>query len=371
MATYQDCLSSGAGLLALCLFPPAPPTANAKHRHRRIYVRFLRLIFLPLLLTLATGSHASAAPERLKIATSALNMYTTPLWVAKDKGLFLKYGLDAETIYIPSGTMALQALLSGDIKVVMAAGSPVVNANLQGAPVRIIAGNVNFYPLAFFSSPEINDPRDLRGKKVAVTRAGSSSYTATMILLRKFGLEEGRDYTILQLGSTQNRLVALTKGLIQGTTLSAPESIMAKNAGMKVLIPVSEMKKLGVIIQHQAIAATDRSLREFRSVMKAFLMAYFAGVREVYRSKEATMQSLGKYTRITDQQVLSASYDETYEAIEKEGALNEEGIQVILNEMGKSDPRALKARASQFFDPSLLQELSKEGFFKTLWSSGK
>jgi NitT/TauT family transport system substrate-binding protein len=267
--------------------------------------------------------------------------------------------------------MALQALLSGDIKVAMAAGSPVVNANLQGAPIRIIAGNANFYPLAFFSAPEIKDPRDLRGKKVAVTRAGSSSHTATVILLRKFGLEEGKDYTILQLGSTQNRLVALTKGLIQGTTLSAPESIMAKNAGMKILIPVSEMKKIGVTIQHQAITAPDRSLRELRSATKAFLMAYLAGVREVYRSKEATMQSLGKYTRISDPQVLSASYDESYEAIEKEGALNEEGIQVILNEIGKTDPRALKARASQFFDPSLLQELTREGFIKSLWQGGK
>jgi hypothetical protein len=114
--------------------------------------------------------------------------------------------------------------------------------------------------------------------------------------------------------------------MIQGTTLSAPESIMAKNAGMKVLIPVNEMKRVGVTIQHQAIAAPDRALRESRSATKAFLMAYLAGVREVYRSKEATMQSLGKYTRISDPQVLSASYDESYEAIEKEGTLNEGGF---------------------------------------------
>ena len=335
---------------------------------RRRHLKRSAVLFLPLLLL---GLEAYASAERLTVATSALNMLTTPLWVAHDRGLFQKYGIEVDTIYIPSGTMAIQALLSGDIKIAMAAGSPVVNANLQGAPVRIIAGTVNFYPLAFFSSPEIHDPRDLRGKKVAVTRAGSSSYTATMILLRKFGLEEGRDYTILQLGSTQNRLVALTKGLIQGTTLSAPESVMARNAGMKVLIPGSEMKKLGVIIQHQAIAASERSLREFRPATKALLMGYLAGVREVYRSKEATMRSLSKYTRITNPQVLAASYDESYDAIEKEGALNEEGIQVILNETGKTDSRALKAKALQFFDPSLLQELTREGFFKTLWASGK
>jgi sulfonate transport system substrate-binding protein len=345
--------------------------ANRKFRRWRGCGRSLWFIFFSLQLILGIGGQPLWAVERLTIATSALNMLTTPLWLAKDKGFFHKYGLDAETIYIPSGTMALQALLSGDIKVAMAAGSPVVNANLQGAPIRIIAGNANFYPLAFFSAPEIRDPHDLRGKKVAVTRAGSSSYTATVILLRKFGLEEGKDYTILQLGSTQNRLVALTKGLIQGTTLSAPESIMAKNAGMKVLIPVLEMKRVGVTIQHQAVAAPDRAMRESRSATKAFLMAYLAGVREVYRSKEATMQSLSKYTRISDPQVLSASYDESYEAIEKEGTLNEEGIQVILNEISKTDSRALKARASQFFDPSLLQELAKEGFIKSLWQGGK
>jgi len=338
---------------------PARQDMIGKLRRRRSYWISVFLVFLPLLLlTLGVGVRLLPAAERLTSAHSALNILTVPLWLAKEKGFFLKHGLEVENIYIPSGTMAVQALLSGDIKVALAAGSSVVNANLQGAPIKIIAGNANFYPLAFFSAP-------------AVTRVGSSSYMATMILLRKFGLEEGKDYTILQLGSTQNRLVALTKGMIQGTTLSAPESIMAKNAGMKVLIPVSDMKKLGVTIQHQALAATDRSLRESRSIIKAFLMAYLEGVREFYRNKEVATQVLGKYTRIADPQVLSASYDESYDVIEKEGALVEEGIQVTLGELGKSDSRALKARASQFLDPTLLQELSGEGFIKALWSVSK
>ena len=328
-------------------------------------------IFVLVVLLLQLFPRAVFGSERVTIAQSALNVLTTPLWLAKEKGFFLKHGLDVEIIYIPSGTMAVQSLLSGDIRTAMVAGSPVVNADLQGAPVKIIAGNTNFYPLSFFSTPEIKDPRDLRGKKIAVTRVGSSSYTATIILLRKFGLEEGKDYTILQLGSTQNRLVALTKSMIQGTTLSAPESILARNAGMKVLISGSDMKKLGVTIQHQAIVATDKSLRESRPSVKAFLMAYLEGVREVYHNKGVTMQVLGKYTHVSDLQVLSASYDESYDAIEKEGAILDEAIQVILNELGKTDPRALKARPNQFFEPSLLQELAKEGFIKSLWSSGR
>lgn len=315
--------------------------------------------------------HPLLAAERFTIALAAQNLLTTPVWLAKEKGFFLKHGLEVESVYIPSGTVAVQALLGGDIKAVLAAGSAVVNANLRGAPIKIIAGNTNYYPNDFFSTPEIGGPLDLRGKRVGLTRVGSGAHLATVVLLRKFGLEEGTDYTFLQLGSTQNRLVALIKGIIQGTTLSAPESIMARNAGMKVLISGSDMKRVGVVIQHMAVVTTDRLLRESRLVMKAFLMGYLNGVREVYRDKEATMRVLGKYTRITDSQVLSASYDESYEAIDREGNLVEEAVQVILKELGKSDPKARSARPGQFFEPSLQQELSTEGFIKTLWSASK
>lgn len=324
---------------------------------------------LLLLLSLSLRVHSLLGAEKLIVVHSALNLFTTPLWLAKERGFFLKHGLDVETIYIPSGTMGMQALLGGESKIAASDGSSAVNARLRGAPVKIILGMVNFYPNPFFCTPDIKSPADLKGKKIAVTRIGSSSYTATVMLLKKLGLEERRDYTILQLGSTQNRLAAITKGLIQGTTLSAPESVIARNAGMKILVPAGEMVRLGVTIQHQGANVMESSLRgEFRARLKSYSMGYLEGVREVYRSKEETMQVLRKYTRITDPQVLSESYDESYQAIAKEGSLVEAGIQVILAELAKTDPRARTASPGDFIDASILNELSKEGFIKALWS---
>jgi NitT/TauT family transport system substrate-binding protein len=331
---------------------------------------FVLSFALFLLISISGPPHSLLAAEKLLVVHSALNMFTAPLWMAKEKGYFLRHGLDIETIYIPSGTMGMQALLGGETKILAADGSSVVNARLRGAPVKIFLGMVNFYPNPFFSSPEIKSPGDLKGKKIAVTRIGSSSYTATVMLLRKLGLEEGRDYTILQLGSTQNRLAALTKGMIQGTTLSAPESVIARNAGMKVLIAGPEMAKLGVTIQHQSADVMESSLHgDFRGVLKSFAKGYLEGVRQVYHSKEDTMEVLKKYTRVSDAQVLSAAYDESYQAIEKEGALIEAGIQVQLAELAKTDPRARSARPSDFIDASIINELSKEGFIKSLWST--
>jgi ABC-type nitrate/sulfonate/bicarbonate transport system substrate-binding protein len=335
--------------------------------HRRQTISSIVLIALTLFLGRTSLLFAA---EPLLVVNSALNMLTVPLWVAKEKGYFHKYGLDVDTIYIPSGTMGMQALLAGETKILAADGSSVVNARLRGAPVKIFIGMVNFYPNPFFSSPDIKSYADLKGKKIAVTRIGSSSYTATVMLMKKLGLEEGRDYTMLQLGSTQNRLAALTKGMIQGTTLSAPESVIARKAGMKVLISGTELAKLGITIQHQCADVMESSLHgDFRPKLKAFAMGYLEGVREVYRSKEYTTTILKKYTRVTDPEVLSASYDEAYQAIDKDGALTEAGIQAQLNDLAKTDPRAKNARPSDFFDASIINELNKDGFVKALWAT--
>lgn len=338
---------------------------GAQNLRRQTIVSIVLIAFMLLL-----GRPArSVAAEPLLVVNSALNMLTAPLWVAKEKGYFHKYGLDVDTIYIPSGTLGMQALLAGETKILAADGSSVVNSRLRGAPVKIFIGMVNFYPNPFFSSPDIKSYADLRGKKIAVTRIGSSSYTATVILLNKLGLQEGRDYTILQLGSTQNRLAALTKGMIQGTTLSAPESVIAKKAGMKMLISGPELAKLGVTIQHQCADVMESSLHnDFRPKLKAFAMGYLEGVHEVYRNKEYAVETLKKYTRVTDPEVLSASYDEAYQAIDKDGALTEAGIQAQLNELAKTDPRAKNARPSDFFDSSIIDELHKDGFIKALWA---
>ena len=139
---------------------------------------------------------------------------------------------------------------------------------------------------------------------------------------------------------------------------------------MKILIPGPEMAKLGVTIQHQSANVMESSLHgDFRATLKQYAKGYLEGVRQVYRSKEETMDVLKKYTRITDPQVLSASYEESYQAIEKEGTVVEAGVQVLLAELAKTEPRARSAKPGDFLDPSIINELTKEGFFKALWST--
>src|SRR5215467_6973656 len=146
----------------------------------------MRITLIALTILFCRTPSLSAA-EGLLVVNSGLNMQMAPLWVAKEKGYFHKYGLDIDTIYIPSGTMAMQALLAGETKILVADGSSVVNARLRGAPVKFFIGMVNFYPNPFFSTLDMKYYADLKVKIIPVNRIGSSSYTATVMLMKKLG----------------------------------------------------------------------------------------------------------------------------------------------------------------------------------------
>src|ERR1051325_6656201 len=110
-----------------------------RSNHQKNFMNRLPRTCIVILLLILNISCARPlwALEKLLIVHSALNMFTAPLWMAKDHGFFAKHGLEVETIYIPSGTLGMQSLLGGETKILAADGSSVVNARLRGAPVKI------------------------------------------------------------------------------------------------------------------------------------------------------------------------------------------------------------------------------------------
>ena len=93
------------------------------------------------------GQAAEAtAPQSLKkivIAYSGISPSQAPAWVAQEAGIFRKYGLDAQLIFVESGSRTVQTLISGDVVAAQVAGPSVIQSNLQGSGVVMIAGILN------------------------------------------------------------------------------------------------------------------------------------------------------------------------------------------------------------------------------------
>ena len=201
----------------------------------------VRTLAIIAMLTLALAGTSPAHAQRIRAASGGLSIIHSLLWVTYEQKLLKKYGLDLEYIAIENGTVGMQALLANEAQFLFSTSSLAVSANLRGADVTVVAGGLNFIPDKLIVRPEINKPEDLIGKRLAISRFGSSSETSAKLTLEKVGVKP-ESVSLIQLGGVSTRQVALIAGQIQATVLSDPQATAATQGGMKLWVDLSESK---------------------------------------------------------------------------------------------------------------------------------
>src|SRR5882724_7330343 len=187
------------------------------------------VIFAFIILTDATTTNAQEL-KKIKVGYPAIAYNQIHIWVAKDAGLFRKYGLDAEIVFFRGGQMATQALVAGDPPIVNI--GTVVQAGLQGYDVVLIASSENAYNYSVVARGGINKIEELKGKRLGVSGFGSASHNAALILFKKFNLEPNKDVSLVVAGPTSDRLSAVEGGRIDATLLTPSELPRARKQGL-------------------------------------------------------------------------------------------------------------------------------------------
>ena len=175
----------------------------------------------------------------MRAASGGLSIIHSLLWVTYEQKLLKKYGFDLEYIAIENGTVGMQALLANEAQFLFSTSSLAVNANLRGSDVAVVAGGLNFIPDKLIVRPEIAKPEDLAGKRLAISRFGSSSETSAKLTLEKVGVKP-ESVSLIQLGGVSTRQAALMAGQVQATVLSDPQATAATTAGMKLWVDLSD-----------------------------------------------------------------------------------------------------------------------------------
>src|SRR5581483_7201894 len=178
---------------------------------------------------------------KMTVAYSEITFINLPLWTAKADGIFEKHGLDVDLQNIDSST-SIAALVSGQVQAAAAGGSEALSAAVEGADLQTVACLGGQYPYVLMAPASIQTPDDLRGKKVGVSRAGSSSDIATRVVLKRLGLDPDNDVTIIAVGSLANRTAALLSGSIDAGLDSPPGSLKEEAQGLHVLVHIASLK---------------------------------------------------------------------------------------------------------------------------------
>ena len=307
-----------------------------------------------------------SAADKLIGFHSARTMSQSMPWIAEEAGLFRKYELDFQLVYISSSPMVTAALLSGDGEVAINGGEGIIRAFIQGATDLVFVGSAkNTLTHSILAKPDIKKPEDLKGKKLGVSRLGSNSHYFVIQALRKYGMEP-TEVNFIQTGGQVENLMALFNGAVDAATMTGP------SGGTKAIAQGFRYVVYGPDLQIPFAAATlvtRRSLIAKRGpVVEKFVRIMAEAIKIMFADKELTYKVLGKQLRISDRKVLDAAYDEEIKVMEPRLEFKTEAFQAILDETAKVDPRAKKIKPQDLIDRRYVDGLEKSGFFDKLWA---
>ena len=316
---------------------------------------------------IAAETPATQPLKKIAIAYSGISASQSPAWVAYEQGLFKKYGLDVQLIFIEAGSRTVQTLVSGDVVAAQVAGTSVMQSNLQGSGVVMIGGFLNTMDYKFIVAPDITRPDQLKGKTVAVSRVGSSSDFATRYALEKYGLIPDKDVMILQIGSQPARFSAMETGQIHGVMIAIPLTVKAKKMGLNTL---ADLQMLGLEYQHTGLAVTRSLIKTEPDLVRNILKGFVEAIHYMKRNRKESTAILAKYLKTDDADALEEAYESVIQALIPEKPYPTlKGIDTILREMGVKDPNARSAKPEHFVDLTFIKELDSSGFIDRLYKS--
>jgi NitT/TauT family transport system substrate-binding protein len=324
--------------------------------------KLLALFFLASLFTPSPLAAQTQPPVIVGVAGMSASLIHP--FVARDAGQFQKYGVDARLVLFEGGSLLAQAAMAGETKFSVTSGPVTIASRSAGADTIVIAGYINTLPYNLVTAKSITSVEQLKGKKIAISRFGSNTDTAVRLLLEKVGLNPAKDVTLIQMGAQPSRFQALVAGSIEATIIAPPFDITAKKQGFNVLVNLAD---LSIAYPQQVVETTDRFIKENPQAVKNFLKGFIAGIHYGLTNKEGTKKIMAKYLRITDPEIMEATYASYAQTTDRRAWPNMQGFRYAVDELARRVPAAKDKKAEDFINMRFLNELEKEGFFKELY----
>jgi ABC-type nitrate/sulfonate/bicarbonate transport system substrate-binding protein len=311
----------------------------------------------------AAALAADARMPKMRFTQSGNTSSSWPLYVAEQKKMFEKNGIQVEVIIIRGATNVVRAVLSETIPIGRINPDYVIGAAEKGAKVKIVAANMEKIPYDIYARPEIKTGADLKGKTLGVsTLTGGTTLMVHEVLEKAYKLKE-TDYKLLVVGTSPERYAALKGGSVQASFMGPPFTFRAAKEGFRKLANFHEY--LGPILfttdfAHTTYLKSNRQevVRYLKSMIEATRWLYDPKNREeaisihmrVLKSTRESAEDDYKYL-VQDFQpfprdglVSKVSFDKTMDLRAKEGTYQ-----------GKKIPPA-----SDFVDNSYIEEALKQ-----------
>lgn len=317
------------------------------------------------LMSLFTGPVCAQSPKPLLLGLAGISGGVDALYVTKKIGAFRRNGLDVDFLLLQGGSQALQVLLSNEIKLISGGGGPAAQrARFKGAANVIVATYTPTMPYSLFAQRKIQDAKQLKGAKIAISRYGSSSDFSARYMISRLGLDAAKDVTIMQIGNQRERMGALIGGTMDGAVIDSPNTLIARQQGF---VELADSSKLGLTYPHNNIATTERFIREEPQTIFSFLRAFVEGLAFYRMHKTETVQMIKEFLRLSDTAVAEEAYDYYARITPAKPYPTVEGVRTVIEEIAATEPAIRSAKLEQFVDASFMTKLDQSGYIDAFY----
>ena len=311
-----------------------------------------------------SSARPSAAQERMRIAWAGSTPSNTPIWVADQKGFFKKNGFNAEVIAISASTIVIQALLTGELDLIIAPSATLVTSRLAGADTIMVSTNLPLFIDHIVSLADITTFEQLKGKTGGVNRLGTTSDMTLRLALRRLGIDPEKDTKIIATGENPQRLAALSRNITQFTLLGEPLVREAEKMGFRDLIDIGTLK---IPYHVNSVVTRESTIKSRRPLVAKTVRAFTEAIHYIKTEKESTKALIGKNLKTTDPEGLERAYKAYNAAFPEVPTPSWEGVKTLLDDLAPRNPKAAAADPKTFVDTSFVQELEASGFIKQLY----
>lgn len=308
---------------------------------------------IALVLSLSGGAWAQ---NRVRINWTAVTGAQSGMFMAQQEGLFKKHGLDVELIHIPSSSRGIQAILAGEIAFSFMDGSNATQATMKGANIVLIAAGTNRQVFSLMAKSEFKRIADLKGKKIGITRIGSSTHTSALYALTSASLK-GTDYQLLPLLEVPNIFTALAAGQIDAGVMSPPTNARAKKAGFVELMNIA---KEGPEFVSVAVGTSRNYIKANEDIVRRVVRAYAEGIQAFKNNKAASLRMIERQLKVSDPEIREDTYTQFRDYLEYPPYVSRKGMEAVLAEIAEKDPVAKNIKPEDMMDMRFVAELDKK-----------
>ena len=308
------------------------------------------------------------AQTRTNLAGSVTSESMTALWVARDRGLFKKHGLDMQFILMPRNPLAIAALLAGEIDAAIVGPGHVINAVSSGVDVVGIANLKQKLDFRLNTRPEIQKKEDLRGKRIAISGPGSTSHLQAMLALQDLNVDpvQAKIAFLTIPGTEMNRRLALETSGVDATTLTGSVGDLYGNKGYNVLY---NSRNTGVTLPQTMLVTTRLIAAAKPQVIEAYLKALVEAIAFTFdpANKEPVLRVLATNLRLTNPADTEESYHAVINAYERAPHTNLAGMKRLHKLLTQINPKIADAKIENTIDNSFMNKLETSGYIQSLY----